>query len=77
MEELIPYYMGPCQVRFYDGFEYVGGIAYLDYIICGCCGGILYIKDVIEMAKKDGYTEDDAIIELEWVDIEKEIRCGK
>ena len=76
MEEL-PYYTSPCQVRFYDGFEYVGGIAYLDYIICGCCGGIFYIKDVIEMAKDSDYTEDDAIIELEWQNIEEEIRCAK
>lgn len=68
------YYSGPAQVRFYDGMDFVGGIAYKDYIICGCCGGIFYIQDVIEMAKANGIHFDDAIVELEWTSIEKEIR---
>ena len=68
------YYSGPTQVRFYDGMDFVGGIAYHDYIICGCCGGIFSIQDVIEMAKANGIHFDDAIVELEWTSIEKEIR---
>jgi hypothetical protein len=54
--------------------DFVGGIAYHDYIICGCCGGIFSIQDVIEMAKANGIHFDDAIVELEWTSIEKEIR---
>lgn len=43
------YYDTPIQVRFYDeGDEcYIGGIAYRSEIICGCCGGIFEIEDVI------------------------------
>ena len=36
------YYNKPTQVKFYDVDNdlWVGGIAYHDEIICGCCGGI-------------------------------------
>jgi hypothetical protein len=73
MEEF-PYYTGPCQVRFFDGQDYLGGIAYQDYIICGCCGGIFQIADLLKVAKDEGVSEDDAIVELEWINIEEEIR---
>lgn len=68
------FYNEPTQVKFYDGLEFVGGIAYQNYIICGCCGGIFQIEDVIEMAKANDIHFDDAIVELEWVSIEEEIR---
>ena len=71
------FYSGPTQVRFYDGLDFVGGIAYHDYIICGCCGGIFQVQDVIDMAKANGIHFDDAIVELGWTNIEKEIRCTK
>lgn len=42
-----------------------GGIAYQDYIICGCCGGIIPINEV------------DAILEyLNWVDFSEFICEG-
>lgn len=42
----------PTQVAFWDEEQehYVGGIAYGDEIICGCCGGVLEIKEVMESA---------------------------
>lgn len=41
------YFTNPKQIRFYlindnEKIE-LGGIAYEDFIICGCCGGILPI----------------------------------
>lgn len=44
------FYDEPKQVRFYVDAEegYCGGIAYHDEIICGCCGGIFEIADVVD-----------------------------
>ena len=45
------YYERPTQVMFIDeeGIEQFG-IAYLDEIICGCCGGIFSVEEVIDNA---------------------------
>ena len=44
----------PTQVKFWDpdGGHYTAGIAYKDEIICGCCGGVFEIEEIIEDAKK-------------------------
>jgi hypothetical protein len=49
------YFEKPTQVAFWDdGLEkYVGGIAYQDEIICGCCGGVLSIEELYEDAPPD------------------------
>ena len=70
--EYTPLYYGtPCQVRFYESFtkKYLGGIAYHDKIICGHCGSIYRIESIIHGAESAGIHWDDAIIELEWIDI--------
>ena len=65
------YYETPVQVKFYTtDNEIRGGIAYHDFIICGCCGLIFPIQEIVDDAKKDGIHFDDAIVEMEWVDIE-------
>lgn len=47
------------------------GIAYKDEIICGCCGGVFEIEEIIEDAKNDGVVP---IIPYElWVDLVSEI----
>ena len=65
------YYKTPCQVRFYDVYDGIwrGGLAYQDKILCGCCGGILNIQDIIDDAKKAAIHFDNVIVELEWIDI--------
>ena len=70
------YYKTPCQVRFYDANDglWRGGIALHDCIICGCCGAIMGIEDLIKDAEKFGVHFDDAIIELEWIDVSDEIK---
>ena len=78
--EYVPlYYPTPTQVRFYDGnnpneIVWHGGIAYQDFIICGCCGLVFPIQEVIDDAEKDGVHWDDAVVELEWFDIEDAIK---
>ena len=44
------YFEVPTQVAYWDESHYVGGIAYHDMIICGCCGGLVEIKEVVEFA---------------------------
>ena len=70
------YYGTPCQVRFYESADgkYRGGIAYHNFIICGCCGATMLIDDVVNDAVALGVHWDDAVIELEWLDIEEAIR---
>lgn len=63
----------PTQVKFYDADSgmFQGGIAYGDEIICGCCGGIFEVDEVIEGAKRAGVDLDIRI--MSWVDISEEI----
>ena len=78
--EYVPLYYGtPCQVRFVDcgdpdNITTCGGIAYRDEIICGCCGAALLIEDIIKDAESVGIHWDDAIVELEWIDIDDIIK---
>ena len=76
------YYDVPTQVVFYDGGEdsqhpeFCSGIAYKNEIICGCCGGVDEISEVIEDAKADGIKT--AIYDYEhWNDIREEIIGGE
>ena len=69
------YYGTPCQVKYYDSAEdsMCGGIAYQDFIICGSSGDIKRIEQVIQEAKQEGIFWDDAIIELDWIDLNNAI----
>ena len=69
------YYGTPCQVRFYSPKTnaWTGGIAVYDYIICGHSGEIFFIEDVILNFEENKGHFDDAIIEMEWIDISNEI----
>jgi hypothetical protein len=64
----------PTQVKFLyaDYHHYVGGIAYGSEIICGCCGSIFDIDELLEDA--DPTDPRPVIIPLEWVDISNEIK---
>ena len=78
--EYTPLYYGtPCQVRFVDcgdpnNITTSYGIAYKDEIICGCCGAVLSIDELIKDAEKAGVHWDVAIIELEWINISDNIK---
>lgn len=53
------YFDKPTQIKFYDidNEDWLGGIAYKDEIICGCCGQIIYITDYLaelDEARKEG-----------------------
>lgn len=65
------YFEAPTQVKFWDE-HYIGGIAYRDEIICGCCGGIFRISDVYEVAP-DTLDNDPIIVYNGWVGLSSEI----
>ena len=68
------YFDIPTQVAFYDadGDHYVGGIAYQEHIICGCCGGLMSIEEIYEAAPEGM----EAIhIYSTWTNLSDEI-CG-
>ena len=45
-----------------------------DFIICGCCGKACSIPDIIKEAiTYDILLPDEAIIEMDWIDINQEI----
>lgn len=73
------FYKRPTQVVFADPDNpgvWISGIAYRDEIICGCCGGVVSIDDVIEMAREDGV--NCAIHEYhDWSNIADEIVGGE
>lgn len=59
------YFDKPTQVVFRDPDNeegFIGGIAYRDEIICGCCGGIFELNEV----------ED--LLSIDWIDISDSIR---
>lgn len=67
---LNPNYFEDGVVENADGEEYwLGGIAYKDEIICGCCGGAFEIKGLMK-----GYgAETLKFEELLWINIVNEI----
>ena len=67
------YFEVPTQVKFWDG-RYIGGIAYRDEIICGCCGGIFRISDIYEVAP-DTLDNDPIVVYKGWRGLSSEI-CG-
>ena len=76
------FYENPTQVLFWEPEEndYIGGIAYGDVIICGCCGGAIEIEDIynrVEIDRESGVEvppEEEVIVPLSWVPINEEIR---
>ena len=71
------YYDKPTQVKFldFDGEEpyWIGGIAFHDVVICGCCGGVFKIYELYERAEEHKY-EDSPIEALIWIDINEAIK---
>lgn len=64
------YFERPTQVLFRDpntdeGF--IGGIAYRDEIICGCCGGLFELDELDEVSD---------LLPFGWINISNSIRGG-
>lgn len=60
------------QVMFYDGEGMCAGIMLGDKIICGCCGAVFDVDEVVANAREDG-VEAIKMFDV-WVDLSDEIR---
>lgn len=71
------YYDKPTQVEFFDVDDeipcWIGGIAFHDVIICGCCGATIEISELYDRAEETRLGKDP-IKALNWVDINNEIK---
>jgi hypothetical protein len=59
------YYTTPTQVKFTQLPEldlWIGGIAFQNSVICGCCGGVFPLSSI------------EGIEEMPWIDINEEIK---
>ena len=82
MEKRNPtYFLKPTQVFYRDWREeedpaWMTGIAFRNEIICGCCGGIIDIDDIIEAGIREGCKE--VIFPYkDWCDISDELTGGE
>ena len=71
------YFAVPTQVKFWDALieDYIGGIAYRDEIICGCCGSVFKISEIYEVAP-DTLEEDSIVVVNGWKGLSDKI-CGE
>ena len=60
------------QVKFYNGEGMSAGIMIGDIIICGCCGGVIEVEDIIEDAREDGVIHP-ILMYTHWVGLSNEI----
>ena len=81
------YYEKPTQVKYRDpDYElmneeteedrpWIAGIADGEYVICGCCGALIELADLFEVAEGDDDNEpfDLQFEELPWTDINEVI----
>ena len=71
------FYNTPVQVIFVDPTDedsiiWKSGIAYLDEVICGCCGSVFDITDIISMEDICGH---ETLFEYDdWINISDEIK---
>lgn len=71
------WYEEPTQVSFIDvdNEPYrLGGIAYRDELICGCCGAAISLEELYEEAREADIDEDKVIEVLDWFDISEAIK---
>lgn len=66
------FYETPTQVAFFDENHYIGGIAYKDKVICGCCGSIISIAEIYELTPDNITPICEYLI---WEDLDDAI-CG-
>ena len=71
------YYATPCQVRWYNTVtkKWYGGICLYDYLIKGD-GSMESIDHIIKLALLDNIDPEDAIVELDWIDLSTAIYRG-
>jgi hypothetical protein len=60
----------PTQVAWFEDNHYNAGIAYEDYVICACCGGVTEIDEIVDFAPSG---VEPIVVYDEWVNLHEEI----
>ena len=60
------------QVKFWDGENWCAGFMIGQCLVCGCCGGIFDVDEILENGRNEG-VENPIIIFNTWVDVSDEI----
>lgn len=72
------FYCDPTQVIFadpYNDFDWTGGIAYKDEVICGVCGDAISLAEIYEKAAEEDISEPVLEYSL-WKSLDKYITNG-
>ena len=60
------------QVKFWDGENWCAGFMVGQHLVCGCCGGIFDVDEILESGREEGI--DNPIYAFQtWVDVSDEI----
>lgn len=60
------------QVKFWDGENWCAGFMVGQRLVCGCCGGIFDVDEILENGRNEGVENPIAIFNT-WVDVSDEI----
>lgn len=60
------------QVKFWDEENWCAGFMVGRRLVCGCCGGIFDVDEVLENGREEG-VENPIVIFHTWVDVSDEI----
>jgi hypothetical protein len=62
------------QVKFWDGENWCAGFMVGRRLVCGCCGGIFDVDEILENGREEGIESPIHVFQT-WVDVSDEI-CG-
>lgn len=71
------YYNGATQVKYFNDGVYYGAIAYHDFLIDGSTAQIIPIKKILTATRAKDMSDDLAIVEFDWIDLNDIILYGK
>ena len=60
------------QVKFWDGENWCAGFMVGRRLMCGCCGGIFDVDEVLENGREEGIDNPIHVFQT-WVDVSDEI----
>ena len=60
------------QVKFWDGENWCAGFMVGRRLVCGCCGGIFDVDEILENGREEG-CENPIHVFKTWVDVSDEI----
>ena len=60
------------QVKFWDGENWCAGFMVGRRLVCGCCGGIFDVDEILSEGREEGLENPIVVLDT-WVDVSNEI----